>query len=218
MQIFIELRPLQKCSKFHFSRLQTAGISIAGDVFVAEHRQSTFWIFKNFWFPIKRKESASNPSLLFGRVPQVVRSTLLHLARGAGNETEMARRAGIAFRPARRVILLVVSGWSGRHGEPKQFIRFGRFFDHSSGSPNSNAMRRLKLIDNINIKAHAKFQINPLGWCREWNATRSWKIMVLEAVWKVKNFHVSDRFRGQIFGFLGSVAALPRNFNRWSGL
>ena len=53
-------------------------------------------------------------------------------ARQFQNACNVARRDGFH----RRGILLVASGSSGRPLGPKQFVHFGRFFDHSSGSPN----------------------------------------------------------------------------------
>ena len=54
--------------------------------------------------------------------------------------------------------------------EPKQFLLFGRFFDHSSGSSNSNGMRLRYVGDYYYyyyIKAHAESHYSPLSWCRE---------------------------------------------------
>ena len=75
--------------------------------------------------------------------------------------------------PVRRVILLVVSGLSGRPPQPKLFVFFGRFFWNCSGSNHRIPISPPQHLAVVCLNVHAKPQLPENFLSKVWAGLRS---------------------------------------------
>ena len=147
-----DLPPVVRSEKSIFSMETSISQRISSILKKSFSRLNHFLLF----IYVVRKHSPPEWALVgpFGQNPEVVRSTLLRQGPSGGPSGEnrghlhLARRAIELVSACLESNTIGCSGCSGRLCGAKLFLRFGRFFDHSSGSPNSNAMRRSEFRDN----------------------------------------------------------------------